>query len=231
METNLSAQIPGVALFEVGKVFLSGEDGSREEYRVGLILCGRPPIPLSGKGAYGPAELKGVVDALLSALGAGEVRLEPLEDPRFHPFRRAALFFQDELLGVLGEVDPGILDLPGERRVLYAELRLPVLRRAARAPEYRPLPRFPASKRDLSLLAPADLPEAKIREKILSETLVESAFLYDRYQGAGIPAGFVSLTYELTFRHPERTLSAEEVEAAVTRILEGLAALGVRLRT
>jgi phenylalanyl-tRNA synthetase beta chain len=60
---------------------------------------------------------------------------------------------------------------------------------------------------------------------------VESAFLYDRYQGPGIPAGRVSLTYELSFRHPERTLSAEEVEEAVQRILASLAPLGVQIRT
>ncbi len=231
VEANASSQVPGVALFEVGKVFLSGEEGPREEYRVGLVLCGRPPLPLSGKGAYGPAELKGVVDALLAALGITGLRLGPLDDARFHPFRRAALFLDSEFLGVLGEVDPAFLDLPGERRVLFAELRLPVLMGAAKAPEYRPLPRFPASKRDLSLLAPADLPEEKIRERILSEPLVESAFLYDRYQGAGIPPGRVSLTYELSFRHPERTLSAEEVEAAVERILASLSPLDVFLRT
>lgn len=231
VEANASAQVPGVALFEVGKVFLSGEEGPKEEYRVGIVLCGRPPIPLSGKGAYGPAEVKGVVEALLSALGISGLRLGPLEDARFHPFRRAALFLSSEFLGVLGEVDPTLLDLPGERRVLFVELRLPVLQRAAKAPEYRPLPRFPASKRDLSLLAPTDLPEERIRERLLAEPLVESAFLYDRYQGAGIPPGRVSLTYELSFRHPERTLSAEEVEEAVQRILASLSSLDVFLRT
>lgn len=231
VEANLSAQVPGVALFEVGKVFFGGEEGPKEEYRVGIVLCGRPPLPLSGKTAYGPAELKGLVDALLSALRVEDVRLGPLDDPRFHPFRRASLLWNSELLGILGEVSPELLDVPGERQVLFAELRLPVLQRATKAPEYHPLPRFPASKRDLSLLAPEELPEAEIRRRILAEPLVESAFLYDRYQGPGIPAGRVSLTYELSFRHPERTLSAEEVEEAVARVLSALASLNVHLRT
>ncbi len=228
---NLSAQIPGGALFEVGKVFFVENGAAREEYRVGFVLFGRPDLPLSGKAPYGPAELKGAVEALLSALRVEDWRLGPCDDPRLHPFRRATILLGQEAAGVLGEVNPELLDLPGERRVLFAELRLPLLQAHARPAAYRPLPRFPASKRDLSLLAPEGLPEAEVRARILAEPLVESAFLYDRYQGPGIPQGSVSLTYELSFRHPEHTLSAEEVEEAVGRILGALAELGVRLRT
>jgi phenylalanyl-tRNA synthetase beta chain len=230
VETNLSAQVPGGALFEVGKVFFLEDGEPREEYRLGLALFGRPPIPLSGKASYGPAELKGVIEALLSALRISDFGLGPCEDPRFHPFRRANLYVAGKFAGVLGEVNPERLDLPGERRVLYAELKLSVLMEGAQAPSYEPLPRFPASKRDLSLLVPLDLPEAEVRKKILEEPLVESAFLYDRYSGPGVPPGQISLTYELTFRHPERTLSAEEVEEAVQRILKALSELGARLR-
>jgi phenylalanyl-tRNA synthetase beta chain len=230
VETNLSAQVPGGALFEVGKVFFLEDGEPREEYRLGIALFGRPPIPLSGKVSYGPAELKGVIEALLSALRISDFGLGPCEDPRFHPFRRANLYVAGKFAGVLGEVNPERLDLPGERRVLYAELKLSVLMEEAQAPSYEPLPRFPASKRDLSLLVPLDLPEAEVRKKILAEPLVESAFLYDRYSGPGVPPGQISLTYELTFRHPERTLSAEEVEEAVQRILKALSELGARLR-
>lgn len=231
VEANLNAQVAGVALFEVGKVFFTEDGQPKEEYRLGIVLCGRPPLPLSGKGTYGPAELKGVVDALLSALRIAGAEVVGNSEERLHPFRQARLRWRGEDLGILGEVNPAHLDFPGERRVFYAELRLPVLRAAARPMEYRPLPRFPASKRDLSLLVPEELAEAVVRGRILAEPLVESAFLYDRYQGPGVPEGCVSLTYEIAFRHGERTLSAEEVEAAVQRILAALAPLGVRLRS
>lgn len=229
--TNLSAQVPSVALFEVGKVFFLREGRSAEEYRLGVLLAGRPPFPLSGKTMYGPEELKGLVEALLGALRVEGVGLSPYEDDRFHPFCRAALLLNGEPLGVLGQVNSALLNLPREMRVLFAELWLPVIFAGARKVAYRPLPKFPASKRDLSLLVPEGLPEAEIRAHILAEPLVESAFLYDRYEGAGIPPGRVSLTYELVFRHPDRTLSAEEVEAGVQRILASLSTLGVQLRT
>ncbi len=229
--TNLSAQAAGLALFEVGKVFFLRDGREVEEYRVGLVLVGRPPLPLSGKEEYGPLELKGLLEALLSALRVEDWRLGQCDFPQLHPFRRAALLLDGEPVGIFGEVRPELLDLPGKPRVFFAEVRLAPLWAAAQGPRYQPLPRFPASKRDLSLLVPEELPEAEIRARVLAEPLVESAFLYDRYQGPGIPAGRVSLTYELTFRHPERTLAAEEVEAAVHRILADLAALDVHLRS
>ncbi len=231
VQENLSAQVPGGALFEVGKVFFMEDGVPKEEYRVGIVLFGRMDIPLSGKTPYGPAELKGIVEALLSALRVRDWRLGHSDDPRLHPFRRATILLAEKPAGVLGEVNLELLHLPGERRVLFAELRLPLIWAHVCPVEYRALPRFPASKRDLSLLVPEGLPEEEVRARILAESLVDSVFLYDRYQGPGVPAGQVSLTYELSLRHPERTLSAEEVEEAVQRILSSLGSVGVRLRT
>lgn len=229
---NLEAQAPGVALFEVGRVFLQQEGEAVEEDRVGIALAGRPPIPLSGKGEYSPADLKGLLGALLDALRVPEVSLGPSTDDRLHPARRASISVKGRPIGWLGELSPALsADLPGIRRVLALELALSPLREAARSVEHRPIPRSPASKRDLSVLAPQDAPEGSLREAILAEPLVENAFLYDLYQGEGVPAGYVSLTYEVVFRDPEQTLASERVEEAVQRILGSLALLGANIRT
>jgi len=244
---NLEAQAPGVAVFEVGRVFRQQKDEVEEEDRVGIALAGRPPIPLSGKGEYSPADLKGLLDAFLDALRIEDVALGETEDTRLHPYRRAGIYCDtlpgtrnaspitlhpsQHLIGWLGELAPGLVaDLPGARRVLALELALPPLRDAAHGPEHRPIPRSPASKRDLSLVVPEDTVEGSVREAILAEPLVESAFLYDLYQGAGLPAGHLSLTYEVAFREPERTLASEEVDAAVGRILARLDRIGGRIR-
>lgn len=259
VQENLEAQATGVALFEVGRTFHLREGKVVEEDRLGVALAGRPPIPLSGKAEYSPADLKGILDALLSALRVEGVTLGGVEDDRLHPYRRAGIYLagaqvessksQDSspithhdsrithhgsrvLIGWLGELAPELCrDLPGERRVLVMELLLAPLAEATQAPHYRPLPRFPAARRDLSLLAPLALEEAKLRGTIMTEPLVESCFLYDLYQGKGIPKGYRSLTYELSFRHPARTLASEEVDEAISRILSRLEALGVRLRS
>lgn len=236
---NLEAQNPGVALFEVGRVFHLSAGEVVEEDRLGVALAGRSPVPLSGKAEYSPGDLKGILEALLSALRVEGVTLGEIEDERLHPYRRAGIYLPParedgarELIGWLGELAQGLTrDLPGGRRVLALEVSLSALARATRPPEHRPLPRFPAARRDLSLIAPEGLPEARVREAILTDELVESCFLYDLYRGKGIPEGHVSLTYEVAFRRPEGTLASEEVEGAVQRILERLEPLGVRLRS
>jgi len=253
---NLEAQAPGVALFEVGRVFLRRDGALAEEDRVAIALSGRPPFPLSGKGEYGPSDLKGILDALLAALLVESVELGAIEDPRLHPHRRAGVYLSrgpspadrdpsattpspvthhasPHLIGWIGELSPSLTaDLPGERRVLALELALAPLRAASLPPEHRPIPRSPALKRDLSLLVPEGVPEGGVRARILEMPLVESVFLYDLYRGEGVPAGEVSLTYEVVFRDPERTLSSEEIESAVQKMLVLLClGLNARLRT
>ena len=89
-----------------------------------------------------------------------------------------------------------------------------------------PLPRHPSVVRDLSIVVPADLPAARVRDTIHASappTLV-AVREFDRYQGTSLPDGAVSLSVRLTFRAAERTLTDAEVQSATDAILAALAA-------
>ncbi len=251
---NFASQAEGLALFQVGRVFLSRGDEVVEEDRLGVVLAGRTGIPLAGKEHFGPSHLKGILEGILAALRVKGVEMGEIDAPWLHPFRRAGIYLVTRdasrvtgaekedtsrvthhvsrmSIGWLGELTPEAAgDIPGNPRVLMLEISLLPLREAREEIRFEPLARYPASKRDLSLLVPVGVPEGRVRGAILAEELVESVFLYDLYTGAGIPEGTRSLTYEVVFRHPDRTLSSEEVEEAVGRILARLEPLGVRLR-
>ena len=97
----------------------------------------------------------------------------------------------------------------------------------------RALPRYPGSARDLALLVPEGLTAGRVRETILNAggPLLRECRLFDVYQGSQVPAGYQrSLAYSLLFQSLERTLTEEEVVAALNRILAALEALGVRIR-
>ena len=86
----------------------------------------------------------------------------------------------------------------------------------------KPLPRYPSSARDISIVVDETLPAETVRGTIRAaapDTLV-SVREFDRYQGKGVPEGRVSLSLRLTFRSLERTLTDAEVETAMKEILD-----------
>jgi phenylalanyl-tRNA synthetase beta chain len=92
-----------------------------------------------------------------------------------------------------------------------------------------PLPRFPTIVRDVSIVVPDVLPAAIIRGTIQTAAasgdapLVAIAF-FDRYTGAGVAEGCVSLSVRLTFQAPDRTLT----DAGVQQVFEAILAALVR---
>jgi len=98
---------------------------------------------------------------------------------------------------------------------------------------YRPLPRFPAVRRDLALVVGTDVTFESIERVVRGAGSVPIADIqvFDRYRGRGIPKGCVSVAIQIVFQHSERTLSAEEVQAAQDAIVNALGrTLNARLR-
>jgi phenylalanyl-tRNA synthetase beta chain len=97
---------------------------------------------------------------------------------------------------------------------------------------FRPLPRFPASTRDLALLADDALPVRAIEKAIIEAVgkILEQVTLFDVYRGKQIGEGKKSVAYSLTLRAADRTLTDEECDAAVGRVLKALSKIGVEIR-
>ncbi len=135
-----------------------------------------------------------------------------------------------EVVGHLGQLDPAILDargIPGDEALYAFELDLDAIAARQTGDDLRAesLPRFPSVVRDLSILVDSALPAATVRGTIRSaapQTLVQ-VVEFDRYRGKGVPDGRVSLSLRLTFRSADRTLTDEEVDDAMVRIVAALA--------
>jgi phenylalanyl-tRNA synthetase beta chain len=129
----------------------------------------------------------------------------------------------------LGEMGR-LLPLLGKRydlrdAVLLAELDLDaLLARRNTLKGFRPLPAFPAIRRDVALL----VPEATTHEAVLQVVRqakaanLEGADLFDVFRGANVPAGQKSMAYGLTYRSAERTLTDNEVNAAHEKLVAQL---------
>ncbi len=230
VRTNLNRGVVGGMIFETGRVF--SRDGERDS--LAAAFFGRTGVPLRGKEEIDVLQAKGILTDLLSGLGIDGARIEPTDPPSFfHPGRGGRILVGKDEVGVFGELSPTIAAdrLDGVRVILF-ELDLEALfTRRVEERTFAPLPRYPASKRDLSLLVPEGLSEEEVRTAIAAEKRVENVLLYDLYQGDQVAPGYKSLTYELTLRAPDRTLTDEEIAKVISRIERRLAQLGVQLRS
>jgi len=137
-------------------------------------------------------------------------------------------------LGVAGEVARGALDLPPWAGPVFAlELTLPAAPPAPVPLRVRALPQHPRVERDLALIVPDSIPSDRVLERIqgVGGPLLVGTNVFDVYRGAGLPDATRSLAVRVRFQAPDRSLVDEEVEAAMTRILDALReADGIQVR-
>ena len=195
--------------------------------------------PVITIGQYGGScdffSLKGIVENLLMVLGVSGVSVEAESNlPYYHPGRCAKILLQDRTLGTLGEIHPQVAENYGiDTRVYVARLDCRALfENRCQNKEYHPLPKFPATTRDLALLCDDSLPVQTIENAIRAGAgkLLERIDLFDVYKGKQIPEGKKSVAYNITMRSPDRTLTDEDVAQAMEKILNHLSTLGVSVR-
>jgi phenylalanyl-tRNA synthetase beta chain len=129
------------------------------------------------------------------------------------------------LLGQLAREVTEAHGLPDDP-IYVADIDLDALERGSAGQDLRvePLPRYPSVTRDISVLVDDTLLSAALRNTIREAappTLVRVGE-FDRYQGKGIPDGKVSISFRLTFRSSDRTLTDAEVQEAMDSVLRAL---------
>lgn len=231
---NYSRKIERVKAFEIGNTFTESvlnEDGLPDEQ---YSLC----IGMYGGDADFYA-LKGIVEELLRVLGIKDVMFSAESDYGvYHPGRCARLSvlssyedredggLRDEL-GIMGEIHPDVAEKYGMKgvRVYCCEMMFDaIIRHSHTETVYTPLPRYPASSRDIALLVDEDLEVGKIEEVIRKNggTILESVKLFDVYRGRQVEEGKKSVAFALTYRDKDKTLTDEEVTDVHGKVLEAL---------
>jgi phenylalanyl-tRNA synthetase beta chain len=173
-------------------------------------------------------DLKGVVEQL-AAQGVAHASFSEATSAYLSDGRAANLVVNGEAIGIFGQLAASVADargLPPGDAVFVAEINLDALTAAAPADTLRTtsLPKYPSVVRDVSILVDDALSAETVRGTIRSaapDTLVLIRE-FDRYQGKGVPDGKVSLSLRLTFQSPERTLTDDEVQVGMQKIIDAL---------
>ncbi|MCK6529978.1 phenylalanine--tRNA ligase subunit beta [Myxococcota bacterium] len=242
--TNNALRNADLRLFEIRHVFAPvgvkrkpGTPPAKEERHLALLWMGRAE-PEGWARESRPADLfdlKGVVEAILDELGARGVRLETEGAPEFLlEGQRAALRRGREDLGFIGRLDPVLArDWELADAPLVFEVAFDRIAGSGRRPRYQAPSRFPASERDLAVVAPDEVAAGDLvgDAEGAGAGLLARVLVADVYRGEPIPPGFRSVLLRLTFQSPERTLTEAEVSAVVDRARERLTSRpGVSLR-
>jgi phenylalanyl-tRNA synthetase beta chain len=237
LQTNLRQGRRDVGLFELGRVFALAGGTLRETERVAFLWTGSAEPPHWSRKAR-PADFfdgKGALEAVCARLGVGEPGWsERTVRPELHPGKTVEVSLAGRPIGFLGVLHPDRAEALGLRtEVVVAELDLHALTAgAAPAVRAQPLDRFPAVMRDLSVFADATVRAAALLADVRAAAgeLLRDVSVADRYEGAPVPAGRVSLTLALRFQAPSRTLTSEEVERAMADVIGRLRASGHEIR-
>ncbi len=239
---NLSRRNLDIALFEMGNIFINkGQDIQPEQRQaISIALSGKTPASWHNKNhEYDFYYLKGLWQSIAEQFSLGQLTYQKLADddiyqPLFHPGRSAAVYYQGQKLGVFGQVHPLVCaNFELGQTTLIGEWDIAAIIAAQQNKPCLGLPKFPAGERDLAFVGAKDIAAADIEAKIkeLAGDMLESIHLFDIYEGNSIAEGKRSLAYNLAFRHSERTLVDDEIEAIINNILNNMPAeWGLELR-
>lgn len=238
-------QVRRMAQFEVARTFAPGPRVLPEEgYRLGIMLWGEREHWYREGEPFDFYDLKGVLSTMVGSL-SGRLPSTHLSfggltpAANLHPKRSAVLALGGTPVGELGELHPdviGRLDLQQGSRPLFANVDVAALQAAIEAlPPLsgRPLPRFPSSVRDLSVVVEDDVEVGDVSRVILKAAgaLGEAARLFDVYRGEPVPAGRKSLAFHVVYRDPDATLTDKIVDRAHAKVVsatEGHFAASIR---
>ncbi|MFN8709056.1 MAG: phenylalanine--tRNA ligase subunit beta, partial [Planctomyces sp.] len=215
-------------LFEVARVYLSAGEGKPEhvaEPTMLSLVSGRPF-----------ASVKGIVESLVARISRSAVlSTQPCDAPEFAPYRGATLLLNGKPFGWLGELNQAIITATDlQDPVSIAEIDVHLLEDVYETTHsFHQLPRFPVISRDLNFVLPESVSWTSLSETVTASAgpLLQDVSFSGQYRGKQIEADRKSYVITCRFMAPDRTLTADEVEEAVNRVLKACGdQLSARLR-
>ena len=206
-------------LYEIGKIYLKREDGLADEPKIVSI------------GAYGEGMnffvLKGWVEELIDGLSCGKPRFAAEKsNASYHPGRCAKVYIGGRYVGVFGQIHPEVAKNYGVDAEIYcAELSFDALfELRGGTPVYKPLPRFPATTRDIAVVCDSAIPVGELSECIMENggEYLKDCTVFDVYVGHHIAEGMKSVAFSLTMRAEDQTLTDDHAEETVRNVLAAL---------
>ena len=225
---NLNRQQNRVRIFEAGQCFVPGENGALTQNMAlaGLICGSRTPTGwTASKDKVDFFDLKGDLEAVLALTGLAEqFSFTAAEHPALHPGQSAMVSRNGEQVGWIGQLHPKLqAQLDFSTPVYLFQVDVAKVSES-RLPKFSEVSKFPAVRRDLAFLMDSQIASADLMSEARNaagEHLVD-LMLFDVYQSKDIDNKGKSLALGLTFQHASRTLTDDEINMSIDRVVKKL---------
>lgn len=228
LSSNYSHKNETAQLFEVAREYIPRQGATLPEEKTKLIA-----------GFYGKnidfLYVKGILEELLNCLFVKNYEFTAKTDiVYFHPGRCASVSCEENLLGYVAEVHPTVLENYGiDKRAYIFELDISILMKSTASDvAYTTIAKFPAVNRDLALLCNKEMSVGQLQKIIKASAgkFLENVQIFDVYEGEQIPSGKKSVALSISLRSSESTLTEEQVNSTVKKIMKAFEKYNVFLR-
>ena len=220
---NVSRQNKDLSLFETSNMV---SKASRSEHLAIVLVGNKLEQAYMKKSPYDFYSMKGLVEGLFELLGIEQSRYRfdrySDEKEELHSGRSAKIIFQNQVIGVFGELHPNQyskLDL-GKTNAVVLEMNLESLLGAkVSIAKMSPISKFPTVNRDLALVVDKSVPASEIIRviKLSGKGIVKDANIFDVYTGIPLLDSKKSVAVSIVLGK-DGTLNDKEISEAMDKI-------------
>ena len=223
-EYNSARNLKDVSIFEIGKGFYKKGEEYGENLKLCVLMTGEYYLGIENNMNVDFYVIKGIAEEILDYLGYRNrysfVIKEELPE-EFHPGQTAIISVNNDEIGIIGRVHPKI----SKENVYVMEINLDkLLSKKVGTMKYKEISKYPNVKKDLAIVIDKNISAVQI-EKVIKQaggSLLTNIKLFDVYEGNNIEKGKISIAYSLTFENMDKTLTDEEINKVIEKIVKAL---------
>ncbi len=231
-EYNKARNVKDVSIFEIGKGFYKKENYG-EDKKLAVLMSGKYYLGIENKKDVDFYVVKGVAEEILDYLGySGRYSFVlPSKMPKeMHPGQTAEISVNKDIVGMVGKLHPSV-----EKEDVYVlEINLDkLLNKRTGKMKFKEISKYPEISKDLAIVVDKNISADEIAKLIkkAAGALLTKTEIFDVYEGVNIPKNKRSIAYSLSFGTMDRTLTDEEINNIMSKIIENLQnKIGAELR-
>ena len=222
-EYNKAREQKDISIFEIGKGFYKKGEVYGEDTKLCVLMSGKYSTGLNNNKNVDFYVIKGIAEEILDYLGyAGRYSFMKQEMPKeMHPGQSAMINVNGSNIGMIGKIHPSVT----KDDVYVLEINLDELfTKKVGKMKYKEFSKFPSINKDIALVVDKKAVSKDIEKVIKSAggSLLTNIEVFDVYTGVGVGIDKKSIAYSLTFSDMKKTLTDEEINGLMDKIIDAV---------